>query len=58
MNKRLLYSLVLSGAIRYFISISKYSKSIENHVEVSTPLNSFKRCKFTHFILMNYIALT
>lgn len=46
MNKRLLYSLVLSGAIRYFISISKYTQSIENHVEVSTPLNSFKRCKF------------
>jgi phosphatidylinositol glycan class U len=45
MNKKLVYSLVISGAIRYFISISKYSKSIENHVEISTPLNSFKRCK-------------
>lgn len=46
MNKKLVYSLVLGGTIRYLLSISKYSKSIENRVEVSTPLNSFKRCKF------------
>lgn len=45
MNKKLVYSLLLSGAIRYFISISSYAKTIQNHVEVSTPLNSFKRCK-------------
>lgn len=46
MNKNLVYSLILSGTIRYFISISNYAKAIENHVEVSTPLNSLKKCKF------------
>lgn len=46
MNKKFFYSLMLSGTIRFLFSISKYSKSIENRVEVSTPLNSFKRRKF------------
>lgn len=46
-EKKLVYSLVLGGAIRYLLSISNYSKSIENRVEVSTPLNSFKRRKFS-----------
>lgn len=54
MNKGLVYSLLLSGAIRYFISISKYSKSIENHVEISTPINSFKRRKFVIFDLLKF----
>lgn len=45
MNKKLALSLALGGVIRYLLSISKYSKSIENRVEVSTPLNSFKRRK-------------
>lgn len=35
MNKKLVYSLVLSGAIRYLLSISKYAKSIENRPEIS-----------------------
>ncbi|KAG5676334.1 hypothetical protein PVAND_006177 [Polypedilum vanderplanki] len=55
MNKKLLYSLLISGAIRYFISISKYSRSIENHVEISTPLNSFKRLKEGVFLYDNGI---
>lgn len=45
MNKKLIYSLIIGGAIRYFLSISKYAKTIENKVEISTPLNSFKRLK-------------
>lgn len=59
MNIKLGYSLLLSGVIRYFIAISNYAKSIENHVEVSTPLNSFKRCELSlisaiKFNLMDY----
>lgn len=43
MNKQLVYSLAISGGIRYILSISKYANGIENRVEVSTPLNSFRR---------------
>lgn len=46
MEKKLGYGLLLGGAIRYLLSLSTYSKSIENRVEVSTPLNSFKRREF------------
>ncbi|XP_070495128.1 phosphatidylinositol glycan anchor biosynthesis class U protein [Chironomus tepperi] len=55
MNKKLLYSIVLSGAIRYLLLISKYSQSIKDHVEVSTPLNSFKRLKEGVFLYDNGI---
>ncbi|CRL00804.1 CLUMA_CG014056, isoform A [Clunio marinus] len=53
MNTKFIYSVFLSGLIRYLLSISKYSKSIENHVEVSTPLNSFKRVKEGAFLYAN-----
>ena len=43
MNKKLLYSVLISGFIRYLLTKSKFSKSIENRIEVSTPLNSWKR---------------
>lgn len=43
MNKKLVYSVVISGVIRFLLTSSKFSKSIENRIEVSTPLNSWKR---------------
>lgn len=35
----------IAGAIRYLLMVSKYSSFIRNRVEVSTPLNSWKRGK-------------
>lgn len=43
MNKKLVYSVVISGIIRFLLTGSKFSKGIENRIEVSTPLNSWKR---------------
>lgn len=39
-------SFVIAGIIRYLLIVSKYSTLIQNRVEVSTPLNSWKRGKY------------
>lgn len=41
MNLTLIF--ILSGVIRYSLSVSKYSSLIQHSIEVSTPLNSLKR---------------
>uniref|UniRef100_U5EXN7 Putative major facilitator superfamily permease n=1 Tax=Corethrella appendiculata TaxID=1370023 RepID=U5EXN7_9DIPT len=40
---KLLVSFSIAATIRFFVMISKYSKWIQDRVEVSTPLNSWKR---------------
>jgi len=36
-------SFVIAGLIRYLLIISKYAQIIQNRIEISTPLNSWKR---------------
>jgi len=38
-------SFVIAGLIRYLLIISKYAQIIQNRIEISTPLNSWKRVK-------------
>lgn len=43
MTENLLPSFAIAGAIRYLLIISKYADIIRNRIEISTPLNSWKR---------------
>lgn len=43
MRKKLVLYLFLAAVLRYFLIISKFERIIRNRVEISTPLNSFKR---------------
>lgn len=45
-TRNLIGSVVIAGAIRYLLIVSKYATLIRNRVEVSTPLNSWNRCNF------------
>lgn len=48
-------ALITAGVLRYYLMISKYQVLIANHVEVSTPLNSWKRVSEGLYLLSNNI---
>lgn len=43
-------SFAIAGIIRYLILVSKYATLVQNRVEISTPLNSWKRVKEGAFL--------
>lgn len=59
MIQNLVVSFGVAGIIRLLLFSSNFAESIRNHIEVSTPLNSWKRRKFLpfcsiHSIFVNY----
>ncbi|XP_055838347.1 phosphatidylinositol glycan anchor biosynthesis class U protein [Episyrphus balteatus] len=54
-NKKALGLLILGGTIRYILMTSKYSSSISGRVEISTPLNSYKRVQEGVYLYKNQI---
>lgn len=54
-NKKVLAFLLLGGAIRYIMMSSKYFSIISERIEVSTPLNSFKRLQEGIYLYKNEI---
>lgn len=51
MAHNLLLSFGLAGIVRYILIISNYAETIQNRVEITTPLNSWKRSKISLFRL-------
>lgn len=45
MSQNLLFSFGLAGIVRCFLITSNFAETIRNRVEVTTPLNSWKRSK-------------
>lgn len=43
MNKQFIYSLIIGGSLRFLLANSYLGQIIGDRVEISTPLNSFKR---------------
>lgn len=50
LDKKFFVTLVFAGFIRYFLITSKYAQVIKNRIEVSTPLNSWKRVEEGAFL--------
>lgn len=46
---------VVAAAVRYFLLFSKYQSIISNHIEVSTPINSWKRVSEGLYLYKNNI---
>ncbi|CAH1141184.1 unnamed protein product [Phyllotreta striolata] len=42
-TSRIIFTCLAAVIVRYYLMLSKYQTVIANHVEVSTPLNSWKR---------------
>ncbi|XP_013109598.1 phosphatidylinositol glycan anchor biosynthesis class U protein [Stomoxys calcitrans] len=55
MNKHTVKWLLLGGAIRLYLSTSQWGGILSNRVEISTPLNSFKRVQEGMYLLKNNI---
>lgn len=49
MTQNLLFSFGLAGIVRLFLISSNFADSIRNRIEVTTPLNSWKKSKFCVF---------
>lgn len=47
---KIISSLIFAGILRYFLIISTYSAAIRDRVEVSTPINSWKRVEEGAFL--------
>lgn len=50
LDKKFFVTLAFAGLIRYFLITSKYAQVIKNRIEVSTPLNSWKRVEEGAFL--------
>lgn len=55
MIQNLVVSFGVAGIIRLLLFSSNFAESIRNHIEVSTPLNSWKRRKFFSFFIVQSI---
>ncbi|XP_055296370.1 phosphatidylinositol glycan anchor biosynthesis class U protein [Sitodiplosis mosellana] len=55
MSQNLLFSFGLAGIVRCFLITSNFAETIRNRVEVSTPLNSWKRIQEGAFLYENNI---
>lgn len=53
LNEKVLVTLAFAGCIRYFLITSKFAEVIRNRIEVSTPLNSWKRVEEGVFLYGN-----
>lgn len=53
LNEKVLVTLLFAGCIRYFLITSKFAQVIKNRIEVSTPLNSWKRVEEGAFLYGN-----
>lgn len=47
MFKNLLANFGIAAVIRWLLMMSNFSNTIKNRVEISTPLNSWKRSNYT-----------
>ncbi|KAJ8964871.1 hypothetical protein NQ314_004553 [Rhamnusium bicolor] len=53
--QRIILMCSLAAALRYWLMLSKYQSVIANHVEVSTPMNSWKRVSEGLYLLSRNI---
>ncbi|XP_019865192.1 phosphatidylinositol glycan anchor biosynthesis class U protein [Aethina tumida] len=53
---RIFAATVLAAGVRFWLMHSKYQKIIANHIEVSTPLNSWKRVSEGLFLISKHIS--
>lgn len=53
LNEKVMVTLAFAGCIRYFLITSKFAQIIRNRIEVSTPLNSWKRVEEGAFLYKN-----
>lgn len=50
MGQNIVYSFLVAGIVRCFLITSNFAQSIRNRVEISTPLNSWKRSMIDLFL--------